>query len=329
MEFFIKKNATLPALKLQVLKSGRSDFQTLMNGLINSTILFSMTDVQTGVSKIASSPVEVLSYIPYDGDDTEYYLNYQFSKRNTSKPGRYKGEFLIQNSQGNTVLPLKDELYINITDSIIPIDACCPDSNNTNNNLIDLVLDVNVIPGSINLEYSLVSSEPVPNRIRLDFTNTFDVYSGSSIIVTTGITINQGGKSGTTSVYIPDGNINNLTRNYTFTNTSINPPQLFNLFNKTETAKFPTPTNTQTPTVTPTNTQTPTVTPTNTTTQTVTPSVTQGLTPTATPTNTRTPNSTPTKTVTNTPTKTPTQTNTPTLTQTTTPTNINPNKYTN
>ena len=61
----------------------------------------------------------------------------------------------------------------------------------------------------------------------------------------------------------------------------------------------PTPTPTQTPTVTPTNTQTPTPTPTNTQTPTTTP------TPTVTPTNTQTPTPTNTQTPTPTPTQTP------------------------
>ena len=76
-------------------------------------------------------------------------------------------------------------------------------------------------------------------------------------------------------------------------------------------ANTPTPTNTQTPTVTPTNTETPTVTPTNTETQT----------PTVTPTNTQTPTVTPTNTETLTPTNTETPTVTPTNTETLTPTN--------
>ena len=83
----------------------------------------------------------------------------------------------------------------------------------------------------------------------------------------------------------------------------------------------PTPTNTNTPSVTPTNTSTPTntpsVTPTNTNTPSVTPTI--DLTPTNTPTNTNTPSVTPTNT--NTPSVTPTNTSTPTNTPSVTTTN--------
>jgi len=39
MEFFIKKNATLPLLKLQVVKDGRSDYDNFMKSNSPSQIL--------------------------------------------------------------------------------------------------------------------------------------------------------------------------------------------------------------------------------------------------------------------------------------------------
>lgn len=53
MEFFIKKDATLPLLKMQVVKDGRSDYQSFMNLIETSTIVFSMVDVATGIPKIS------------------------------------------------------------------------------------------------------------------------------------------------------------------------------------------------------------------------------------------------------------------------------------
>ena len=52
MEFFIKKNATLPLLKLQVVKDGRSDYNNFMELLETSTIFFSMVNSETGIPKI-------------------------------------------------------------------------------------------------------------------------------------------------------------------------------------------------------------------------------------------------------------------------------------
>ena len=48
MEFFIKKNATLPILKMQVVKDGRSDYNKMMSLIEESAIFFSMIDIETG-----------------------------------------------------------------------------------------------------------------------------------------------------------------------------------------------------------------------------------------------------------------------------------------
>ena len=56
MEFYIKKNATLPVLKMQVVKDGRAGYQQLMEDLEVSTIFFTMIDVETGIPKIVSAP---------------------------------------------------------------------------------------------------------------------------------------------------------------------------------------------------------------------------------------------------------------------------------
>lgn len=125
MEFFIKKNATLPVLKMQVVKDGRSDYMTFMETLEFSSIYFSMVDSQTGIPKIVSSPAYVVPLILEAGAPIEYYIYYQFTERDTNKPGRYQGQFLIKNDQGNLILPLREELYINIQDSFISTNACC------------------------------------------------------------------------------------------------------------------------------------------------------------------------------------------------------------
>jgi hypothetical protein len=56
MEFFIKKKATLPVLKLQVVKDGRSDYNQFMKSIELSSIFFSMIDVETGLIKINTKP---------------------------------------------------------------------------------------------------------------------------------------------------------------------------------------------------------------------------------------------------------------------------------
>lgn len=125
MEFFIKKHATLPVLKMQVVKDGRSDYMRFMESLETSSIFFTMINVDTGIPKVVSAPCEIVALILPEGAPTEYYIYYKFTSRNTDTPGRYQGQFLIKNEEGDLILPLREELYINIQDSFISKNACC------------------------------------------------------------------------------------------------------------------------------------------------------------------------------------------------------------
>jgi hypothetical protein len=125
MEFFIKKNASLPILKMQVVKDGRSGYQQLMEDLEVSSIYFSMVDTTNGIPKIIDAPCGIVPiYLPA-GSPPEYYIYFQFNSRDTNTVGRYKGEFLIKNDEGNLILPLREEIYINVQDSFSAIDPCC------------------------------------------------------------------------------------------------------------------------------------------------------------------------------------------------------------
>lgn len=125
MEFFIKKNATLPVLKMQVVKDGRAGYQELMESLELSSIYFSMVNTQNGIPKIVGAPAYIVPLILPDGDPPEYYVYFQFTERDTNTVGRYQGQFLIKNDEGNLILPLREELYINVQDSFISTDPCC------------------------------------------------------------------------------------------------------------------------------------------------------------------------------------------------------------
>lgn len=116
MEWFIKKNSTLPKLKVKVIKDGRSDFHKQYSDLSGSTIFFSMIDAETSIPRISTKDAEVTSEIDENGL-TQYYLEFQFTKQNTKKEGRYIGEFMIKNSDGVIFLPLTDKLYINVIES--------------------------------------------------------------------------------------------------------------------------------------------------------------------------------------------------------------------
>jgi hypothetical protein len=50
---------------------------------------------------------------------SQYYIYYQFQNTDTSKEGRFSGEFILKNSDGVLIVPLGEQLFINVTDSFI------------------------------------------------------------------------------------------------------------------------------------------------------------------------------------------------------------------
>jgi hypothetical protein len=126
MEFFIKKGATLPVLKMQIVKDGRNDFRSFMEDLENAVITFSMRNEGNGILKIASKPAYIVQKL-FDNPDApdEYYIYYKFTASDTNKTGRFVGEFSVTTSQGELIVPIRENLYINITDSFIKTNYCC------------------------------------------------------------------------------------------------------------------------------------------------------------------------------------------------------------
>jgi hypothetical protein len=123
MEFFIKKNATLPVLKLQVVKDGRSDYDSFMKTIEESAIFFSMIDTATGIPKISSRPAGFVEKTLLDPNASpEYYIYYQFTNRDTSKVGRYEGQFMLRNDDGVLIVPIRESLFINVQESFIADD---------------------------------------------------------------------------------------------------------------------------------------------------------------------------------------------------------------
>ena len=52
MNFNINKGATLPILKMELIKDGRYTYHEFNNMLQNSKVYFSMSNITTGVKKI-------------------------------------------------------------------------------------------------------------------------------------------------------------------------------------------------------------------------------------------------------------------------------------
>ena len=123
MEFFIKKNATLPVLKLQVVKDGRSDYNSFMKTIEESAIFFSMVDTATGIPKISSRPAGFVEKTLLEPNASpEYYIYYQFTNKDTNRIGRYEGQFMLRNDDGVLIVPIREQLFINVQESFIADD---------------------------------------------------------------------------------------------------------------------------------------------------------------------------------------------------------------
>jgi hypothetical protein len=117
MEFNIRKKATLPYLEVNLLKSGRLDYNFKNINLSGSTIYLYMKNVETGIYKIAKG------VCVYSQENNSIY--YQFTKKNSSDIGRFEVEFMVLNNQGEIILPLTEKIFVNILESISNSDFCC------------------------------------------------------------------------------------------------------------------------------------------------------------------------------------------------------------
>ena len=224
MEFFIKKNATLPVLKIKIIKDGRSDYNRNMSYLQTNDIFFSMVNVETDIPKISTRPAGITINDQLNTTlDTEYYVYYQFNPFDTKNVGRYKGQFLFRDDTGILNLPLSQEIYINVTDSFI--------------------LDDMEFQSCYVVDFPCCKKQPVFAYI----TPTPTVTITNTVTPTNTIT---------PSVTPTNTPTITQTKTPTVTTTNTITPTLTQTPTNTET-----PTNTATPTVTPTNTVTPTPTP--------------------------------------------------------------------
>jgi hypothetical protein len=129
MVFTIRKNATLPILKMKVYNDGRNDYNKLQELLPLSTISFAMKDNNTGIYKVANRPGTLFLKDPSTSDGAkEYYIGYQFTSEDTDTPGVYTGLFKINifntdnTIYGELVAPIREELYIHVIDNFVKSD---------------------------------------------------------------------------------------------------------------------------------------------------------------------------------------------------------------
>ena len=118
MNFNINKNATLPILKLELIQDGRNDFNRFYDAVQNANIYFTMTDVVTGVKRIAKKETGLQVVIPESCVGEEFYLIYNFTERDTAVAGRYVAQFTLEflDGSGTLIVPIRETLYVNILD---------------------------------------------------------------------------------------------------------------------------------------------------------------------------------------------------------------------
>jgi len=120
MDFFITQNSTLPLLKMEFNYDGKSSIEDFNSILENSTIFFSMKNVENGNYKIINNLGGFTNKIFLEPNSKlEYYLYYKFSPIDTNKVGRYEGEFSLISDDGTLILPIKEKLYINVVENYI------------------------------------------------------------------------------------------------------------------------------------------------------------------------------------------------------------------
>ena len=116
MEFFIHQNTTLPILKMDVIRDGRTDsWKDFYEILDNANIRFSMKNLDNGIQKIFMSPAYVTEKNRTNPDSPrQYYIYYKWTQKDTNKKGRYIGEFYVGLEGGDLFSPIASNLYINI-----------------------------------------------------------------------------------------------------------------------------------------------------------------------------------------------------------------------
>ena len=123
-EFFIKKGSVNPVLEMELINDGRYSFHKSLfnNALQDSTITFTMVDVETNVPKILKAKANIV-LANSESCEEKYVLQYQWTPRDVNREGIFKGTFEItfngnvssENAiypEGNLVVPVEEDLMI-------------------------------------------------------------------------------------------------------------------------------------------------------------------------------------------------------------------------
>lgn len=249
MNFYIRKNSTLPKISVEVFTDSNDSFRNNYDSFSSSTITFNLIDENTNNYKYIGIPV-VVKEKPSTGDGpTQYYLETQLNKSQTKKIGSYIGEFIIENDKGKTILPINNKLKVFVIDSFSNSDLCC----RTNRN------EEVIFP----TETSKPTQTPTPTISQTSTTTP----SPTPTLTNTPTQTQTLTSTPTPTLTLTPTQTNTSTPTLTLTSTSTPTPTLTQTLTPTQTTTTTAgPTSTATPTLTLTNTptSTPTLTLTNT-----------------------------------------------------------------
>jgi len=185
MEFFIRKNSTLPKLQIEVINESRFGYNQLDELLSASTITLSLFDPEKEVYKLVNRPATAQA----NDDGSGFYISYQFTQKETSKLGRYLATFKIVNSRGEYEVPVNDDLYVTITESFADSEMCCKSRKTINLLTLSIVVTCGNI---IEINYTLSSSLPVDTQVDLLFDSYIYLENMSDIVDQLMMTLNKG-----------------------------------------------------------------------------------------------------------------------------------------
>ena len=117
MEFTIGQNASLPVLKMQVVNDGTQNFESMMEFIERSSIFFSMVSTDNGIPKVYTKSAGFVEKLEMDENASpEYYVYYRFTAQDTSRIGRYEGQFMFINEDGTLVGTLTEIIVTGAND---------------------------------------------------------------------------------------------------------------------------------------------------------------------------------------------------------------------
>ena len=125
--FFIKKNSTLPIIKMKVVNDGRYDYKKIFDRLENAAITFSMVD-EKGTPRVYNQQGILIDVENLTCPECEeFYIGYVFNAKDTKKVGCYKAEFRLDflDDGSSLIVPIREDLYVNVIDSITNTDIVC------------------------------------------------------------------------------------------------------------------------------------------------------------------------------------------------------------